>query len=188
MPQGKLIIISGPSGAGKGTLVRRLVARVPGLWVSVSATTRPPRSGEVEGRDYYFLSEEEFERRARAGEFLETAVVHGHRYGTLRAPVDERLGQGLHVILEIDWQGARQVKCNAPGAALVFVVAPTWEDLRQRIELRGAETSEEIAIRLRTAEREMRVVGTYDYVVINDDVRRATDELVSIVESLREEQ
>jgi guanylate kinase len=184
--RGNLIIVSGPSGAGKGTLVKGLVARVPDVWVSVSATTRAPRPGEKEGRDYFFLTGDEFERRARSGEFLEHATVHGNRYGTLRGPVMRRVNAGMQVILEIDVQGAEQVKEAMPEAALVFIVAPDREELRRRIVDRGAETPAEVARRMKTAEQELALVGNYDYVIINDDVPRATDELVELVDRLAE--
>lgn len=187
MAKSDLIIISGPSGAGKGTLVRELLARVPGLWCSVSATTRPPRPGERDGVDYVFLTPDEFDRRERAGEFLETAEVHGNRYGTLRGPVQEHIRRGEPAILEIDPQGALQVRRNAPESTLVFILAPSEEELRRRLACRGSETPEQVETRMRTAERELQVVGDYDFVVINDDVRRATDELVRIVGSLPKE-
>ncbi len=185
MPEGNLVIISGPSGAGKGTLVDRLVARVPGLWVSVSATTRAPRPGEAPGEDYVFMSDEAFARHVGEGAFLEWAEVHGHRYGTLRSTVDERLGRGDDVILEIDPQGALQVKARIPEAVLVFILVPSLAELERRIRRRGAETDEQITTRLATAVRELDLVGKYDYVVENDDVARATDELAGIIESLR---
>lgn len=184
MRTGNLIIISGPSGAGKGTLVDRLVARVPELWVSVSATTRAPRPGETEGEDYFFLSAEEFARRIEAEEFLEWAEVHGNRYGTLRSSVEAKMAEGRDVILEIDPQGAMQVKSLMPGAVLVFIIAPSMDELERRIRGRGAETDEQVRVRLETAVHELELVGSYDYVVENDDVARATDELVRIIESL----
>lgn len=174
-------MISGPSGAGKGTLVKELRDRVSGIWVSVSATTRPPRPGEKEGVHYFFLTHDEFEKRLHAGEFLEHAVVHGNSYGTLRAPVERRMGSGVDVVLEIDPQGAIQVKQSMSDSILVFIVAPSVEDLRRRLEGRGSETETEVATRMRTSEREMGFAGEYDYVINNDDVRRATDELVSII-------
>ncbi|GAV31405.1 GMP kinase [Coriobacteriaceae bacterium EMTCatB1] len=183
-PRGRLLIISGPSGAGKGTLVDRLVERVPEAWVSVSATTRPPRPGEVDGVDYRFVSPEEFDRLVKAGEFLEWAEVHGNRYGTLRSDVEKKIAEGRLVVLEIDSQGAQQVRRLVDDAVCVFVVAPSFEELERRIRKRGAESDEEIAARLKTAERELALVGTYDYVVQNDDVARAADELVGIAESL----
>jgi len=185
MPRGSLIVISGPSGAGKGTLVDRLVTRVPGLWVSVSATTRAPRPHEVEGEDYYFLTPEEFAAGVQGGEFLEWAEVHGNCYGTLASTVKERIAAGLDVILEIDPQGAMQVKALMPEAVLVFIIAPSMEELERRIRARGAETNEQIKTRLATAVRELQLVETYDHVVENNDVVRATDELVGIIESLR---
>lgn len=181
---GNLVIISGPSGAGKGTLVDQLVAGVPELRVSVSATTRAPRPGEIEGEDYFFLSVEEFSRRIEAGEFLEWAEVHGNRYGTIRSTVEAKMAEGRDVILEIDPQGALQVKSLMPEAVLVFIVAPSMDELERRIRGRGAETDEQVGVRLETAVRELELVGSYDYVVENDDVARATDELVRIIKSL----
>ena len=185
MRAGSLFIISGPSGAGKGTLVDRLMARVSGLWVSVSATTRPPRPGEVDGEDYIFLSPEEFQRKIDEGDFLEWAEVHGNRYGTLRSTVEERLGTGCDVILEIDPQGALQVKGALPDSVLIFITAPSMTELERRIRQRGAESDEQVKTRLETAERELRLVGTYHHVVENDDVSRATERLAEIVESHR---
>lgn len=188
MRRGNLIIVSGPSGAGKGTLVRRLLTRVPDVWVSVSATTRAPRAGEAEGRHYFFLTADEFERRVQAGEFLEHAEVHGNRYGTLRGPVMRRIAEGMQVILEIDVQGARQVKSVMREAKLVGVVAPNSDELRRRLELRGSESQAEIELRMRNAKEEIELVGSYDYVVINDDVSRATDELVGYITALAEQE
>jgi guanylate kinase len=188
MKRGKLVIISGPSGAGKGTLVSGLADRVPGLWVSVSATTREARPGESHGREYLFMSPDGFASHVEAGGFLEHAEVHGNRYGTLREPVEERIARGEQVILEIDVQGAFQVKETMPEATLVFVLAPSMEELRRRIESRGSESADEVETRLDTAEDELELVGEYDYVIINDDVRRATDELAALIDSLREKE
>jgi len=185
MSRGTLVIISGPSGAGKGTLVRALLGRVPSVWVSVSATTRAPRPREQEGRHYFFLTSAEFERRVESGDFLEHAEVHGNRYGTLRSTVETKLAQGRTVILEIDPQGAAQVRAMMPEAALVFIVAPSTDELVRRIRQRGGESDEDIAVRMATAQRELALVGTYDCVVQNDDLRRATDELVHFIESLQ---
>lgn len=181
---GKLVIISGPSGAGKGTLVDRLVARVPDLWVSVSATTRAPRPGEKDGTDYFFLTAEEFDRRVAMGDFLEWARVHGNRYGTLRSAVEAQMARGRDVVLEIDPQGAMQVKRLMPDAVLVFIIAPSLAELERRIRGRGAETDEQIKTRLATAVHELELVGDYDFVIENDDVSRATQELVDLIGSL----
>jgi len=166
-------------------LVRALLGRVPSVWVSVSATTRAPRPGEREGEHYFFLTAEEFQQGIEAGDFLEHAEVHGNRYGTLRSTVEARLAEGRTVILEIDPQGARQVRELMPGAVLVFIVAPSTEELVRRIKARGAESDEDIAVRMATAQRELALVGTYDCVVQNDDLRRATDELAAFIDSLQ---
>ena len=158
--------------------------RVPSVWVSVSATTRSPRPGEREGEHYFFLSPEQFAERVDAGDFLEHASVHGHRYGTLRPKVSERLAEGRTVLLEIDPQGAAQVKAAMPQARLVFIVAPSKEELERRLKERGAESDEDIRVRMATAERELALVGTYDRVIQNDDVRRAADELAGYIRSL----
>jgi guanylate kinase len=188
MREGHLFIISGPSGAGKGTLVKELLRRVPEFWVSISATTRTPRPGEKDGTDYFFLTPAEFEGRARAGEFLECAEVHGNRYGTLRRAVERRIARGIDVILEIDPQGAFQVRKQMSRSRLIFVKAPTTEDLERRIRQRGAESDDQIRTRLETARRELALEGTYDHVVINEDVSRATDDLVGYIRSVSEEE
>jgi guanylate kinase len=186
MSEGHLFIISGPSGAGKGTLVKALLRRVPGLWVSVSATTRPPRPGEKDGVDYYFLTQEEFEGRARKDEFLEHAVVHGNRYGTLRRSVERRLAHGIDVILEIDPQGAFQVRNQMQRSRLIFVRTSSSDELEKRIRHRGAESDEQIRTRLKTAEQELTLERSYDHVVLNEDVSRATDDLVEYLRSVSE--
>jgi guanylate kinase len=186
MRVGHLFIISGPSGAGKGTLVRELVKRVPETWVSVSATTRTPRPGERDGVDYYFLTPAEFDARVRAGEFLEHAEVHGNRYGTLRRAVERRLAHGMDVILEIDPQGAFQVRKQMERSRLIFVKAPSTEDLEKRIRNRGAESDEQIRTRLETARRELELEGSYDHVVLNDDVSRAVEDLIAYTRSVSE--
>ncbi|PKQ17248.1 MAG: guanylate kinase [Actinobacteria bacterium HGW-Actinobacteria-7] len=179
--KGHLFIVSGPSGAGKGTLVKALCAELPDVWVSVSVTTRKPRPGELEGVHYQFISETEFDRLTTSGGLLEWAEVHGHRYGTPRAEVEQRIACGYQVILEIDPQGAFQIRDVLPRTVLVFIVPPSMDELVRRLKGRGSETDEQVAIRMQTAEREMALVGKYDHVVVNDDVSRATRELVEII-------
>ena len=183
MRTGSLFIISGPSGAGKGTIVRELVGRVRDSWVSVSATTRAPRVGETEGSDYFFVSDHEFDQLIETEGLLEWAEVHGNRYGTPKLAVAEQVAAGRQVILEIDPQGAFQVKSLVADSVLVFVIPPSWEELQRRLESRGSETKSQVERRLETAKRELELVGEYDHVVLNDDVSRATDELVSIIDS-----
>ncbi len=180
---GNLFIVSGPSGAGKGTLVRALLARVPDLWLSVSSTTRAPRPGEEEGVHYFFLSRKEFDRKVESGGFLEWAEVHRNRYGTSRDLVERKIAQGRQVVLEIDPQGAQQVKERMPESALVFVNAPDLNELRRRLEGRGSETNDQIEARMARAIEEMELAGMYDFVITNDDVVRATNELVDIIDS-----
>jgi guanylate kinase len=183
MRTGNLFIISGPSGAGKGTLVRELVGRLGDAWVSVSVTTRVPRRGEVEGRHYFFASDHEFDGLLESGGLLEWAEVHGNRYGTPKEAVEAQVAAGKQVILEIDPQGAFQVKSLVADSILVFVMPPSWEELQRRLEGRGSESKTQVETRLVTAKGELELVGEYDHVVINDDVSRATDELVSIIDS-----
>lgn len=181
--RGNLFIVSGPSGAGKGTLVDELAHIVPDLWVSVSATTRAPRPGESHGSHYNFVSDREFDDLIETGGLLEWARVHGHRYGTPRSAVREKVAEGRQVILEIDPQGAFQIRDQLPETVLLFVRPPDMDELQRRLEGRKSETPEQVADRMRTAERELELVGRYDHVVINDDVSRATNELVGIINS-----
>ena len=176
-------MITGPSGVGKGTLIRELLERVPGLELSVSATTRAPRAGEEDGRDYHFLSREEFAERADRNEFLEHAAYSGNRYGTLRSEVERRLAAGASVVLEIEVQGARQVRAAMPEAVLVFIAPPSAAALRERLEGRGTDTPDAIDERLRTAEIELDAQQEFKHVVVNDDLDRAADELERIARS-----
>lgn len=176
-----VIVITGPSGVGKGTLIRSLRERMPELELSVSATTRAPRPGEVDGVDYHFMSPEEFERRARAGEFVEHADYAGARYGTLRRELRGRTSGGTPVVLEIELQGARQVRAALPEAVLVFVAPPSPAALRARLVGRGTDAAEQIDARLRTAERELEAQGEFAHVVVNDRLEDAVEELAEIV-------
>lgn len=183
---GKLIVISGPSGAGKTTLLKKLFQRCPGIVASVSATTRPPRPGEVDGVDYHFLSEEEFQSRRRAGKFLECFEVfgRGYWYGTLEDEVAPSLTAGKSIVLEIDVQGAMDVEKRYPDAITVFVHPSSAEELERRLRGRGTETEEAIARRLEVARRELACSDRYQYQVVNDDVDRAVEQICEIIRSL----
>lgn len=187
MRKGNLFVLSGPSGAGKGTLVKRVLQRVPDAWVSVSATTRQPRPGEVDGRDYFFLDQPRFDELVSQGGFLEWAHVHGNSYGTLRSRVQDRIDHGSQVILEIDVQGAFQVKKAMPEAHLIFIEPPSLEELERRLRGRGTETEEVICNRMKTAEVELARKMEYDVQVINDELERATEELVSYIGSFADD-
>lgn len=180
----RLVVVAGPSAVGKGTLVAALKERMPEVWVSVSATTRPPRPSEQDGVHYYFVSPAEFTRMADRGQLLEWAVVHGaHRYGTPRAAVQERLARGIPVVLEIDLQGARQVKKAMPEALFVFVAPPSFEVLVERLEIRGTEKEDERERRLQTAREELAAASEFDVTLVNDRLDDAVDELQAIVAS-----
>jgi guanylate kinase len=176
-----LVVITGPSGAGKGTLIRGLLERLPQLELSVSATTREPRPGEHDGVDYHFLTMAEFERRVAAGEFLEHATYSGNRYGTLRSEVERRLERARPVVLEIEVQGARQVREAIPDATAVFIAPPSLDALRARLIGRGTDTPDQVDARMHTAERELEAQPEFPHVVVNDRLEDATDELASIV-------
>ncbi len=177
----RVFVITGPSGVGKGTLIRGLLERIPELELSISATTRAPRAGERDGAHYHFLDPGEFERRVRAGEFVEHATYSGRRYGTLRAELERRLAAGAPVVLEIEVEGARQVRGALPGALQVFIAPPSVPALRARLVGRGTDTPEQIEQRLASAERELAARAEFGHVVVNDRLEQATDELAAVV-------
>jgi guanylate kinase len=175
------VVITGPSGVGKGTLIRSLRERMPELQLSVSATTRRPRTGETQGVDYHFFAPEEFERHVRDGDFVEHADYAGARYGTLRSELETRSAAGAPVVLEIELQGARQVRDTMPSAVQVFIAPPSLDALRARLVGRGTDVPEQIEARLRTAEREVAAKDEFAHVVVNDRLEDAVDELAAIV-------
>jgi guanylate kinase len=177
----KVFVITGPSGVGKGTLIAKLLDRVPGLELSVSATTREPRGGEVDGRDYHFLTAEEFDRRIEREDFLEFATYSGNRYGTLRSEVRKRLEDGRSVVLEIEVQGASQVRAAMRESVQVFIAPPDPAVLRRRLESRGTDSTDAIDARLKVAEVELAAQGDFDHLVVNDDLSRAAACLEGIV-------
>ena len=181
--KGLLIVISGPSGTGKGTIIKELKERVKGLSYSVSVTTRAPREGEVDGRDYFFKTYEEFKDMLHHNEFLETAEVYGNYYGTPKSYVQKLLMDGKDVILEIDTVGASNVKKQFPSAVTVFIAPPTTGDLAERLNKRGTETEEVKNKRLEASEKELASIKNYDYIIVNDDLSEAVDNLHSIIKA-----
>ena len=183
MDKGVLVIVSGLSGAGKGTICKRLLEKYPNYVLSVSATSRQPREGEVHGREYFFITKEEFEERIEQGKLLEFAQYVDNYYGTPKDWVEEQLEAGKDIILEIELQGAFQVREKIPEAVLVFILPPDMEELKRRLINRGTETMEQIEKRLKRAEEEMEYVSQYDYVIVNEDVEKSVDMLHNIVRS-----
>ncbi len=178
----RLLVIAGPTAVGKGTVARRILETNSDIVLSVSATTRPPRKGEIDGKSYFFLSDAEFDRLIEAGEMLEFAVVHGtHRYGTPKQPVLAALEAGKTVLLEIDIQGASQVKEQMPEAITVFIAPPSWQELVRRLEGRGTENAAEMQRRLATARVELEAQDRFDHVVVNDDVAKCAQSVVELL-------
>ncbi|GAA1132838.1 guanylate kinase [Arthrobacter flavus] len=180
--QPRLTVLAGPTAVGKGTVSTYIRDNYPQVWLSVSATTRPARPGELDGVHYFFVSNEEFDDLVASGQMLEWALVHGrNRYGTLRRTVDAAMADGKSVLLEIDLQGARQVKESMPEANFVFLTPPSWDEMVRRLVGRGTETEQEQQQRLETAKLELAAEPEFDHTVVNDSVQRAADELVSLM-------
>jgi len=182
---GNLIVVAAPSGAGKSSLVKALLELDSHVQPSVSHTTRPPRGQEKHGREYFFVSEQEFDAMVAANGFVEWALVHNHRYGTSKKAIEERMTQGADVILEIDFQGAIQIKSIFANAVCVFILPPSWEELRSRLERRGEDAPNVIDVRMRNAEIEVSQVEKFDFVIINELFDRALFDLKAIVHSQR---
>lgn len=185
MKQGIVFVISAPSGTGKHSVLHPIMARDPNIEYSISATTRPPRPGELDGRDYHFLSEAEFRRRLEAGEFAESANVYRRLYGTLHSELDRRIGSGKDVVLEIDVQGMRSLKRMRPDAVTVFILPPSIEALAQRLRGRGANDEADMALRIENARGEMAASNEYDYIVVNDKLEDAVADMEAIIRAER---
>jgi guanylate kinase len=179
----RLFVVSGPSGTGKGTLVKHLRNDRRNLGLTVSATTREPRAGEVDGVDYRFITDDAFDQKIANGEFLEWANVHGHRYGTLKSDAESQLADGKSLILEIDVQGGLQIKQIMPDAVLVFVEPPSQQELEKRLRGRGTEDEATIELRLKNAAHEYELAEQYDVRIVNDDIERATAQLADLLDS-----
>lgn len=185
MSEGDIFVVSAPSGAGKTTLIRRLTDEIRGLHFTVSHTTRSPRPGEAEGIDYHFVSRDTFEEMMSRGGFLETAEVHGNLYGTSTAEVDDALARGEDVLLDIDSQGARNVRKARSGAILIFILPPSVQALRDRLKHRGSDEPAELQRRLEAAGREVATIDEYDYCITNDSLDRALKDLQTIIRARR---
>lgn len=183
--EGILFIVSGPSGVGKGTVINEVLRLIPDINLSISYTTRPPRKNETNGKEYFFVSEEEFKDMIEKGEFLEWARVHGNLYGTPKRYIEEKLKNNEDVILEIDTQGARQVKRNFPNGVFIFILPPSIEELLKRLHKRGTEKEEEIHIRLNNAKEEFKEWEWYNYTVINESIQLTGELIASIIKAER---
>ena len=182
---GNLFVVAAPSGAGKSSLVKALLELDSHVHPSISHTTRPPRGQEKHGREYFFASEPEFDAMLQGNAFVEWAMVHGNRYGTSKKAIEERIAQGSDVILEIDFQGALQIKKGFANAILVFILPPSWEELRSRLERRGEDSADVIEVRLKNAAIEMAQVSKFDFVIINELFERALFDLKAVVHAQR---
>jgi guanylate kinase len=185
VPKGDIFVVSAPSGAGKTTLIRRLMAEIHGIHFSVSHTTRKPRASEAEGVDYHFTDDEKFDAMVASGDLFEWAEVHGHRYGTSAAEVDVPIAHGEDVLLDIDTQGAASIKKLRPDALLIFIVPPSAQALRERLAKRAADNEEDLKRRLEAAGHEVAALKTYDYCIVNDSLERALKDLQAIIKTCR---
>lgn len=183
--RGILFVVSSPSGGGKGTLIQRVLKQVPNLSYSVSFTTRAPRNGEVNGREYFFITPERFEEMVAANEFLEWAHVHSKLYGTSRQQVTREIAEGRDIILEVDVQGAASVRALMADSVSIFILPPSFEVLKQRLEARGTDSPEELDLRLRNAPMELKDYSAFQYVILNDDLDRAANQMTAIVHAER---
>ena len=183
--RGILFVVSSPSGGGKGTLIQRVLKKVPNLSYSVSFTTRAPRSGEVDGREYFFITREKFEEMVEANEFLEWAHVHGKLYGTARQQVVSEVSAGRDIILEVDVQGAASVRELIPDSVSIFILPPSFEVLKRRLQARGTDSPEELDLRLRNAPTELKDYSAFEYLIINDEADRAAEQMTAIVHAER---
>ncbi len=181
--KGFLIVLSGPSGTGKNTLINNVMPHIPNLQYSISATTRQPRPGEKQGKDYFFISDAKFDRMVAAGDFLEWAEFVGNRYGTPRSFIEEKIDQKQTVIMDVDIQGALQIKQKMPEAVLVFLLPPTWEELKIRLNRRGKDSNEVITRRLQHSYKELNHIIDYDYFIINDQLDKAVERLITIIKA-----
>jgi guanylate kinase len=185
LSRGILFVVSSPSGGGKGTLIQHVLDEVKGLSYSVSYTTRAPRDGETEGREYFFVTREKFEDMVAAGDFLEWATVHGNLYGTNRQQVSREVFEGRDIVLEVDVQGAASVRELITDSVNIFILPPSLEVLRQRLVARGTDSTEEIELRLKNAREELKEYKSFDFVIVNDEIDRATSQLACIIEAER---
>ena len=183
--RGILFVVSSPSGGGKGTLIQRVLNKVPNLSYSVSFTTRAPRNGEVNGREYFFITTEQFEKMIAAGEFLEWAHVHSKLYGTAKQQVVQEVCAGRDIILEVDVQGAASVRALLPDSVSIFILPPSFEVLKSRLQARGTDSPEELDLRLRNAPMELKYYAAFEYLILNDDLDRAAEQMTAIVHAER---
>ena len=183
--RGNVFVISAPSGAGKHTVIQGVFERDPGLAYSISATTRPPRMNEIHGKDYFFMERTDFCRRIEGGEFAEWAEVHGNLYGTLRSELTRKTTSGMDVILELDVQGMRNLKATMPDMVSIFIMPPSLEDLQDRLRVRGANSDDDIELRLRNARGEIAACVAFDYIVVNDELKEAVADVAAIIRAQR---